>query len=62
MSRKEAEDRVRDMGGNPTSSVSKKTHFLIVGENPGSKLKKAQGLGVRILDEDTFLSMLKNGS
>jgi DNA ligase (NAD+) len=45
-------------GGKPSSSVSKKTNFVLVGEDPGSKLAKAQELGVTIIDEARFLEML----
>ncbi|OYD07517.1 NAD-dependent DNA ligase LigA [Paludifilum halophilum] len=58
MSRKEAAAQVEERGGNVTGSVSKKTDWLIAGEKAGSKLKKAQDLGIRILDEAEFLSML----
>lgn len=58
MSRDEAKDRIRDLGGNISGSVSKKTDFVVVGENPGSKHAKAQELGVKILSEKQFLSML----
>jgi DNA ligase (NAD+) len=53
-SRSEAEELVRKLGGNPSSSVSAKTDFLVVGAQPGSKLKKAKALGVRVVDEDEF--------
>jgi len=59
MSREEAESKVESMGGRASSSVSKKTHFVVVGEDPGSKYEKAQALGVRIITEDEFLKMLK---
>jgi DNA ligase (NAD+) len=41
--------------------VSKKTDYVVVGENPGSKLVKAEQLGVTILDEDAFEELLTNG-
>jgi DNA ligase (NAD+) len=44
-----------------TSSVSKKTSFVIVGENPGSKLTKAESLGVPTLDEAGFVQLLEHG-
>ena len=59
MTREEAERLVRTMGGKATGSVSAKTDFLVAGEAAGSKLKKAQTLGVTVLTEDAFLSMIK---
>lgn len=52
--RSEIEDLIRQLGGKPSGSVSKKTDYLVVGENAGSKLEKAQSLGVKILTEDEF--------
>ena len=51
LSREGARDYIEDRGGKVTDSVSKKTSYLVLGENPGSKLNKAQSLGVPILDE-----------
>ena len=62
MTRDEAQELIKSMGGKPSSSVSKKTSYLIAGENPGSKLDKAQDLGVIILTEDEFLEMIKANS
>jgi DNA ligase (NAD+) len=59
MSREEAESKVESMGGRASSSVSKKTQFVVVGEDPGSKYEKAQALGVKTITEDEFLKMLK---
>lgn len=59
MTREEAKEKVREMGGDISSSVSKKTDFVVKGENPGSKYDKAKKLGVRIIDEKEFLRMIK---
>ncbi len=61
MSRDEAGDLVRELGGSVSGSVSRKTDFVVVGEDAGSKLKKATELGIRILDEDQFLKMIGRG-
>ncbi|TRZ77969.1 NAD-dependent DNA ligase LigA [bacterium] len=54
MSREEAKERITGLGGNVSSSVSKKTDFVVAGENPGSKVRKAEGLGVRVIGESEF--------
>ncbi len=59
MTRDEASEKIKQMGGKTSSSVSKNTSFVIVGENAGSKLDKAQKLGVIILSENDFLNMIK---
>ncbi|HEX9237020.1 MAG TPA: NAD-dependent DNA ligase LigA, partial [Actinomycetota bacterium] len=59
MSRSEAERTAANAGAHVASSVSKKTDFVVVGENPGSKFDRAQQLGVEIVDEDGFLKRLK---
>ena len=58
MSRDEAKEKIRAMGGNVSSSVSTNTDFVIAGENPGSKLDNAEKMGVKIIDEDSFVKML----
>jgi DNA ligase (NAD+) len=60
-SRDEAGEAVRAAGGKVTSSVSKKTDFVVAGENAGSKYDKAVELGVPILDEDAFRTLLADG-
>ncbi len=60
--REEIHDRIKQLGGRPSSSVSKKTDFLLVGENPGSKFAKAQELGVQIITEDEFDEMVRASS
>ncbi len=59
MSRNEAKDRIKSLGGKVLSSVSHDTNFLVVGEDPGSKVKKATTLGVKLLEEKEFLAMLE---
>ena len=50
--------RLLDLGAKPVSAVSKRTGYLIVGERPGSKLTKARELGIPVLTEQEFLSMI----
>ncbi len=57
-SRQEAEDAIRAAGGKPAGSVSKKTDYLVAGENAGSKLARAAELGVAIVDEEAFRRLL----
>ncbi|RUM48288.1 MAG: DNA ligase (NAD(+)) LigA [Hydrogenothermus sp.] len=57
-SRKEAQELVESLGGKATNSVSRKTSYLVVGKNPGSKLQKAQKLGVKIINEEEFLKLV----
>lgn len=58
MSRDEAKEKIESLGGNCAGSVSKKTNVVIAGEAAGSKLTKAQELGIEIWDEDKFMEML----
>ncbi len=58
MKRSEAKGLIQGKGGSVASTVSQKTDYLVVGEPPGSKLQKAQDLGVTTLDEDEFLALL----
>ncbi len=57
--RDDAAARITELGGKVSSSVSKNTDFVIAGEKAGSKLSKAESLGVKILNEDEFLKMLE---
>jgi DNA ligase (NAD+) len=59
LSRDDAGAKIIALGGKVTSSVSKNTDFVIAGEKAGSKLSKAESLGVKVLDENTFLKMLE---
>jgi DNA ligase (NAD+) len=58
MSRDDAKEKIRTLGGKVSSSVSYKTDFVVAGEDPGSKMDKAKQLGVKILDEKAFLKMV----
>ena len=57
--REEATEKIEAFGGKAAGSVSKKTSFVVVGENAGSKERKARELGIPILSEDDFLKMLQ---
>lgn len=61
LSREHAKERLQALGAKISESVSKKTNYVVVGESPGSKLAKAESLGVKILDEDQFLAILNEG-
>jgi DNA ligase (NAD+) len=58
MSRDEAKAKIRELGGDVSSSVSKETDFVVAGEATGSKYDKAVELGVKILSEEEFLKIL----
>ena len=58
LSRSEAQELVRSLGGVTSSSVSKKTDYVVAGSDPGSKHEKAVELGVAVLSEDEFLEMI----
>ncbi len=59
LTREEAQETVYKLGGTPSSSVSKKTDLVVAGEKAGSKLNKAEALGVTVVSEDEFLEMVK---
>ena len=60
ISRSRAQARIKSLGGSATSSVTRKTTYLVVGENPGSKAATAQRLGTEIINEDKLLEILES--
>lgn len=58
-SREEAEEHVRRLGGHATGSVSKKTSYVVAGKDPGSKVEKARSLGVSVIDEAAFQTLIQ---
>ena len=60
-SRSEINEAITQAGGKPSSSISQKTDSLLAGENPGSKLDKAQKLGVKVITEEEFLKIIGTG-
>ncbi|MDD2732005.1 MAG: NAD-dependent DNA ligase LigA [Candidatus Pacebacteria bacterium] len=58
LTREDVKEKIINLGGNVSESVSKKTDYLVVGEEPGSKFDKAKELGVKIIDEQEFLKMI----
>ena len=58
-SREEAQEKIKTLGGNAKDNVTKKTNYLVVGAEPGSKLTKAQELGIQQLNEEEFLKLLE---
>lgn len=59
MGRDEAKKKIKELGGKIAESVSKKTDYVVVGADPGSKYEKAQKLGINILDENGFIKLMK---
>ena len=59
-SRDEIKDDIESVGGKVSDSVSKKTDYLVLGENPGSKYDKAKALGIKILNESELNDMFNN--
>ena len=62
LGRKEAEELIVKNGGKASGSVSKKTSFVLAGEAAGSKLTKANDLGIKVIDETEFMEMIKNAN
>ncbi|MCR4393596.1 MAG: helix-hairpin-helix domain-containing protein, partial [Dehalococcoidales bacterium] len=61
-SREEAEERIRALGGAAKSDITRKTNYLVVGEDPGSKLARARELGVQLITEEDLLQFLSKKS
>ena len=61
MTRTDVKGLIERNGGRVTSSVSKKTSYLLAGDNPGSKIKKADNIGVSIITEEQLSDLIKNG-
>jgi DNA ligase (NAD+) len=59
--RQEAEDAIRAAGGRASGSVSKKTDYVVAGDEAGGKLDKARKLGVKVIDEEAFRRLLAGG-
>ena len=59
LSREQAKEKIRSLGGDTSESVSKKTDFVVAGENPGSKQEQAKELGIKIINEKEFLQLLE---
>ena len=57
--RAEAEAKIKALGGSAKDNVTKKTSYLVAGADPGSKLARAEALGIKILNEEKFLDLLK---
>ena len=62
MDREQAKARIEAAGGKVAGSVSRKTDYLLAGAEAGSKLAKAQELGVRVIDEAQFLELINGGT
>jgi DNA ligase (NAD+) len=57
--REEVEEHIESLGGHASSAVSKNTDYVIIGENPGSKLQRARSLGVKTISYDEFLKLIE---
>jgi DNA ligase (NAD+) len=61
LTRESAKEKIESAGGKVSGSVSKKTDYVVAGEEAGSKLDKATSLGVKVLDESGLLELLEQG-
>jgi DNA ligase (NAD+) len=61
LTRDQAQEKIREQGGQPVSSVSARTDYVVVGANPGSKYARAKKLGVKTLSEEEFLHLVRGG-
>jgi DNA ligase (NAD+) len=61
LSREDAQRLIETAGGKVSASVSRKTSYVVAGEDPGSKLSKARELGIPIVNEDQFLELIRVG-
>jgi DNA ligase (NAD+) len=59
MSREAAKERIRELGGDASEAVSRKTDYVVAGKDPGSKYEKAKNFGVKIVNEEEFLKLIK---
>jgi DNA ligase (NAD+) len=60
ISRDQAKEKIREMGGNVSASVSKDTDYVVAGSEPGSKYDKAHKLNIKIINERQFLEMIRS--
>ena len=61
LKRSGAKEKIEALGGKVSGSVSKKTDYVLAGSEAGSKLEKAQELGIKVISEEEFLNMLSSG-
>jgi DNA ligase (NAD+) len=62
LTREQAKEMIESAGGKVSGSVSKKTSYVVAGEDAGSKLEKAESLGVKVLEEAGLLALLETGA